>query len=364
MTPFAFNEEHLSQIPALRLLISLGYEYVPPLRALALRNGRFGNVILEDVLRRQIKRINRISHKGGEYLFSEENVQSAIQQLKSVNFDGLQRTNEAVYDLLTLGTTLEQAIEGDSRSFNLAYIDWAQPDNNVFHVTAEFSVERMRSVETARPDIVLFVNGIPFAVIECKSPSTELAQAISQQIRNQSLEYIPHLFIFTQLLLAVNKNEARYATVGYSAPFWGLWRESDDDVAAVSSAVNAGLTAKQVDALYSGEFAGARTRFDEADAAGPRGVTAQDEALYRLCRPQRLLELAYRFTLFEGGEKRIARYQQYFVTKSALARVKRIDETGARSGGMVWHTQGSGKSLTMVMLARNLALDPDIASPR
>ena len=364
MTPFAFNEEHLSQIPALRLLISLGYEYVPPLRALAWRKGRFGNVVLEDVLRRQIKRINRISHKGGEYLFSEENVQSAIQQLKSVNFDGLQRTNEAVYDLLTLGTTLEQTIDGDSRSFNLAYIDWVNPSNNAFHVTAEFAVERTRSIETARPDIVLFVNGIPFAVVECKSPSTELAQAISQQIRNQSLDYIPHLFTFAQLLLAVNKNEARYATVGYSAPFWGLWREMEDDAQEVARAVNIELAPKQKDSLFSGEFASARSRFDELDEAGPRAVTAQDEALFHLCRPERLLDLAYRFTLFEGGEKRIARYQQYFVIKSTLARVKRTDESGARSGGMVWHTQGSGKSLTMVMLARNLALDPDIASPR
>ncbi|MDO9107922.1 MAG: HsdR family type I site-specific deoxyribonuclease, partial [Coriobacteriia bacterium] len=361
---FHFNEKHLSQIPALQLLANLGYRYLTPAEALAMRGGRLANVLLEEVLRDSLKRINRIQHKGDNYLFSEENLQSAIQRLKNVKYDGLLKTNESVYDFLTLGVALEQSVEGAVRSFTLNYIDWKNPENNVYHVTAEFSVERTRSHETARPDIVLFVNGIPFAVIECKSPSTELSQAISQQIRNQSLEYIPQLFTFTQLLLTVNKNEARYATVGYSAPFWGLWRESEDDTAAVSSAVNTELTAGQKDALFSGEFASARARFDELDAAGPRAVTAQDEALYRLCRPQRLLDLAYRFTLFEGGEKRIARYQQYFVIKSTLARVKRTDESGARSGGMVWHTQGSGKSLTMVMLARNLALDSEIAKPR
>lgn len=364
MTPFAVNEEHLSQIPALQLLISLGYEYISPGRTNAARNGRLGNVILEEVLRGQLKRMNRITHKGGEYLFSEENIQTAVQQLKSVRFDGLQRTNEAVYDLLTLGTTLEQTIEGDSRSFNLRYIDWGDPANNAYHVTAEYTVERHRSLETVRPDIVLFVNGIPLGVIECKSPSTELDQAISQQIRNQSPEYIPHLFVFAQLLLAVNKNEARYATVGSAAPFWGLWRERVDDPEAIAVAVNTPLTIEQKARLFSGEFAAARSHFDTLEAEGRREVTTQDTTIFSLCRPERLLDLMYRFTLFEGGEKRIARYQQYFVVKSTLARVKRLDERGGRSGGMVWHTQGSGKSLTMVMLARNLALDREIQGPR
>ncbi len=364
MSPFAFDEKLLSQIPALQLLINLGYEYLPPAHAHALRGERFGNVVLDDVLREQLKRINRISYKGGEYLFSEENIQSAIQRLKSVRFDGLHRTNEAIYDLLTLGTTLEQTIEGDSKSFNLSYIDWAHPERNVFHVTAEFPVERYRSTETARPDIVLFVNGIPLAVIECKAPSVEVEQAISQQIRNQSTEYIPGLFVFAQLLVAINKNDARYATVGASALFWGHWREMEDDEAQVAALANSPLSKEARTALFSGDFAVARRHFDALEAQGPRELTAQDGAIHSLCRPERLLELAYRFTLFEGGEKRIARYQQYFVIKSTLARVKRFDESGARSGGMVWHTQGSGKSLTMVMLARNLAMDSDIPNPR
>ena len=103
-------------------------------------------------------------------MFSEENIQSAIQKLKTVQYDGLQKTNEAIYDLITLGTALEQTIEGDSKSFTLNYIDWKNPANNAFHAVAEFSVERARSTETARPDIVLFVNGIPLVVIECKAP--------------------------------------------------------------------------------------------------------------------------------------------------------------------------------------------------
>ncbi len=90
---------------------------------------------------------------------------------------------------------LQQTIEGDSKSFTLNYIDWRNPMRNSFHVTAEFSVERSRRTEMVRSDLVLFVNGIPFCVIECKAPGVAVDQAISQSIRNQNDDYIPKLFI-------------------------------------------------------------------------------------------------------------------------------------------------------------------------
>ncbi len=364
MQGFRFNEKYLSQIPALQLLVNLGFEYLPPEQALKARGGRLGNLLLEDVLRQQLKAINRIQYKGNEYLFSEENIQSAIQKLKSIKYDGLQKTSEAIYDLLTLGTALEQSVEGDTRSFNLNYIDWRNWRNNCFHVTAEFSVERSRSTETVRPDIVLFVNGIPFSVIESKSPKVEVEQAISQCLRNQGEDYAPRLFTTVQQVLAVNKNAARYATAGTPARFWGVWRELADREEAVAEAVSRPLPGEIKDRLFSGDFAPARAWFDTLEAEGPRLVTEQDRTIYSLCRPERLLELAYKFTLFEGGLKKIARYQQYFVIQSTLERVKQQDASGKRRCGIIWHTQGSGKSLTMVMLARNLALDPDIPNPR
>ncbi|WP_211340411.1 type I restriction endonuclease [Prosthecochloris vibrioformis] len=225
MSDFQINEKHLSQIPALQFLTALGYEYLTPAEALRERQGRMSNVLLENILRTRLKEINRIRYKGGEYLFSEENIQSAIQKIKNIKYDGLQKTNEAVYDLIALGTAMEQTIEGDSKSFNLNYVDWRNPGRNAFHTTVEYSVERSRSTETVRPDIVLFVNGIPFCVIECKSPQIEVDQAVSQSIRNQNDEYIPKLFVYTQLLLALNKNSAMYATTGSAAKFWGVWKE-------------------------------------------------------------------------------------------------------------------------------------------
>jgi type I restriction enzyme R subunit len=363
MCDFSTNEKHLSQIPALQLLINLGYEFLTPAEALRERQGRYSNVLLENILRNQLKEINRIRYKGGEYLFSEENVQSAIQKLKNVKYDGLLKTNEAIYDLITLGTALEQTIEGDSKSHTMKYVDWRDPSRNAFHVTVEYTVERSRSTETVRPDIVLFVNGIPFCVIECKAPQIEVEQAVSQSIRNQNDDYIPKLFIYSQMVLALNKNSAMYATTGSAAKFWSVWkepqmnngeREFEKLAALVKQPLPDDLIAK-ISAIFD---------LKAKALTSDRLVTEQDKALFSLCRPERLLELAWKFTVFDGGFKKIARYQQYFVVKSMLNRIKQYDGTGARKGGIVWHTQGSGKSLSMVMLARNLALDPGIPDPR
>lgn len=363
MDSFRFNEKHLSQLPALQVLVNLGYQYLTPAEALAARGSKAGNVLLEEILREQLKKLNRIQHKGGSYLFSEENIQSAIQRLKNVKYDGLLKTNEAVYDLLTLGVVLEQSIEGDLKSFTLNYVDWRNPQNNVYHVAAEFAVERTRSVETCRPDIVLFVNGIPFAVIECKSPRIEVAQAISQTIRNQRDEYIPRLFTYVQTVLAVNKNEARYATTGTPVKFWSKWKEDMAD-AELAPLLERSLPESVKASLFELAFAGLGVREEIAPYLVGRQVTEQDRTLYALCRSERLLEMAWAFTVFDGSVRKIARYQQVFAIQEVLRRVRQTDNSGKRKGGIVWHTQGSGKSLTMVMLARALALEPTIRNPR
>lgn len=368
MSSFRFDEKHLSQIPALQLLANLGFCYLTPTEALAMRGGRLSNVLLEEVLRDSLKRINRIQHKGDQYLFSEENLQTAIQRLKNVKYDGLLKTNEVVYDLLTLGVALEQSVEGAVRSFTLNYIDWKNPENNVYHITAEFSVERTRSHETARPDIVIFINGIPFAVIECKSPKTEVDQAVSQMIRNQRDEYIPTLYTYAQLVIGSNKNHCKYATVGTAAKYWSVWREEreekDEDGAALRAVLDRPLPQEAKAGLYELLAEGLGLREPDAEYLVRRALTEQDRTIYALCRPERLLRMALLFTVFDGGRRKIARYQQFFAVERILGRVKERDAEGRRAGGVVWHTQGSGKSLTMVMLAKALVLDLDIRTPR
>ncbi len=361
----SFLEDHISQIPALQLLQGMGYTYLRPPEVFLERKGKLSGVLLEGILQRQLKRINRIRYKGGEYEFSDENIQAAVQALKDVPFDGLVRTNEKVFDLISLGKSFEQTVRGDTKSFTLQYVDWQRPENNVFHVAEEFEVECTGSRQLRRPDIVLFVNGIPFVVVECKRPDIKepLEQAVSQQIRNQGNDHIPRLFAYSQLLLAVTKNEAAYATTGTPAKFWAQWRERDDPAAAVSRLVNKPLTREQKDKLFADRFGYVRRYFDELELTG-RLVTEQDKALYCLCRPERLMELVYKFIVFDAGEKKIARYQQYFAVKNTIERIRRVGPEGRRTGGVVWHTQGSGKSLTMVMTAKSVALEPDIPDPR
>ena len=126
----AFREELISQIPALQLLMALGYRYLTPDEALAQRGGRLSNVILDDSLQERLQLLNWIEVKGARYTFSASNIQQAIETLKGEMYDGLVSTNERLYELLTLGTSLRQTIKGDTKSYSLRYIDWQNPANN------------------------------------------------------------------------------------------------------------------------------------------------------------------------------------------------------------------------------------------
>ena len=360
-----FLEDHISQVPALQLLQNLGWTYLSPDEALKLRGGRLSRVLLTGILAAKLAETNRIEFKGESLPFSEANIRTAVEALEDVPIDGLVRTSEKVYDLLRLPKSLQQTVLGETRSFDLRYVDWQYPERNAFHVTEEFEVERTASTETCRPDIALFINGIPVGVIECKRPDLDkpMEEAISQQIRNQKTEYIPRLFLYSQLLLAVSKNEAMYGTTGTPRPFWSVWREPDLDEAALAEAVNRRLTTDQKDRLFAGRYRYVRRHFEALEVAG-REVTAQDRALFALCRPERFLELMKRFVLYDGGEKKIARYQQYFCVRRTMERLSRPGADGRRQGGVVWHTQGSGKSLTMVMLATAIAEDIKTANTK
>lgn len=363
---FNAAEKHQSQVPALQLLVALGFTALSQEEALRLRGGRLRNVVLDDVLAEQLMRINRFTHRGREYGFDLEDAHDAMRRLKPTpdRLKGLRGTNQDIYDTLVLGTTITKSIDGDSKSYSFRYIDWERPENNVFHVTAEFSVERTASSQTKRCDIVAFVNGIPILVIENKRPTESLKKADSQLIGYQNEDNIPQLFHFAQLLIGMNRNEARYATVGTPRKFWQTWRDEEDTDEAIAPFANHALTAAEKDAIFSGDFADARAYFDAMAAEGERAVTVQDRTVYALCRPERLLDLIRRFTVFDGGVRKVARHQQFFGIRRAVETVKQHDISGARKGGVIWHTQGSGKSLTMVMLGRSLALERSIENPR
>ena len=359
------KEDHISQIPALQLLINLGFKYLTPDEALSLRSGKTSNVILEKVLFNWLKENNTVEYRGGEYEFSNNNITRAVDDLMHVRYDGLVRTNEKIYDMLVMGRSFDEDIRGDLKSYSLKYIDWDDPGNNIYHVTEEFSVDKRDGRSHRRPDIVIFVNGIPLVVIECKKPGLDkpIEQAVSQHLRNQHDDEIPRLFIFSQILMAISKNEGKYATTGTEKRWWSMWREEEDPEPMVSRFVNSPLPSDVKDKLFSTRFRYVRYYFDELEK-NRREITGQDRTLYALCRPERLLELTKFFIVYDAGVKKIARYQQYHAVKKAMKRIKKYGEKGRRLGGVIWHTQGSGKSLTMVMLAKKLALDDDIQNPR
>lgn len=326
------NEMTTSQRPAIEVLQKLGYKYISEEENKKLRNYILTDVIFKDTLAKKLNEINNYEYKGEKYKFSASTIGQAIKDLNEDLVTGLISTNEKIYDLLTLGKSYqENMVDGTKRSFDIKYIDFEHPENNDFYVTEEFSVLRMNGKDYARPDIVLFVNGIPLAVIECKDASVPIIQAISQNIRNQKPDYIPQLFKFIQIVMAANKNETKYATCGTPDKFWSTWNEQ--------------YVEKQNELL-------------DKTVIG-RQVTKQDRDIISLFEKERFLELIKDFIIFEAGTKKICRYQQYFAVKAMLERIKHY-----KKGGVVWHTQGSGKSITMVYVTKKLMEDKEIQNPQ
>ena len=375
----SFVEDHISQIPAIQWLCKLGFEYLTESEALQMRGNKTQQVILEGILRKQLRLINsekKISSSRTTYI-SDANIENGIRTLQEISLnEGYIHATEHVYNLLTLGMAVEQYVDGDKKSFTLHFIDWENPKNNKFHVSEEFRVMRSTSRDHYVPDLVLFINGIPIVIIECKRPDMKepLAQAISQHLRNQQEDGIRSLYIYSQLLLSLANQEASYATNGTPGKFWAKWKEkfySEPDEKNYQKKLvkikDSRLSTETHQKLFGERFRYVKQYFEALEEKEVR-LTEQDEYLYNLCRPERLMDLIYSFILYDDGAKKVARYQQFFAVKKTLERIKRpsIDEKGRmkRQGGVIWHTQGSGKSLTMVMLAQAIAMEPSILNPK
>ena len=364
MSTPSYIEDHISQIPALQLLMKMGYTYISPDEAMVLRGERTGNVLLEPILRDQLQKINSIEYKEKTFEFSDANISLAINELRDLPIqDGYISANEAFYDLITLGKSLEQNVLGDKKSFSFKYIDWKNPENNAYHITEEYSVLRSGRNDHYRPDIVLFVNGIPMVVIECKSPAIKkpLEEAVSQHMRNQQEDGIRDLYLYSNVLMSLAVNEASYATTGSSKEFWNVWKEifrtKDQGVAyadALKLLKNSPIPEDERTQIFKQRYFSVLQHFNNLEQEDIL-VTEQDKLLFSLCQKNRLLDLIFNFIVYDDGIKKISRYQQFFAIKETLKKISVQDASGKRTGGVIWHTQGSGKSLTMVMLAQLIA---------
>jgi type I restriction enzyme, R subunit len=214
----------------------------------------------------------------------------------------LYQNNQAVYSLLRYGVPVK--IEAGKATETVRLINWKAPEKNHFAIAEEVT---LRGNHERRPDIVLYVNGIAVGVIELKNSRVSIGEGIRQNLSNQQPEFNEWFFSTVQFIFAGNDSEGlQYGTIGTKEKYFLKWKEDEQD----------------------------DSRFK------------LDKYLLKMCAKDRLIELMHDFVLFDGGVKKLPRVHQYFSIKAAQQHVRE------RKGGIIWHTQGSGKSIVMVMLAK------------
>jgi type I restriction enzyme, R subunit len=368
MTPNT-AELYSAHIPALATLMALGWEYMPPHVCLAQRGGNGGLVLRPELVARLATR--RFSYKGASHPLSPNAIDQIVRELATpLMHEGLIAANEKLYNALTLGITVSEFVEGKKVSVTVSIIDWQEPSKNSFTVSEEVEVLNTAGTGTRRPDIICYVNGLPLVVIEAKRPgggnpnSSMVSEGISQTIRNQKPDEIPHLFAFAQLLLSISMTDGRYGTTKTPAKFWTGWRDEEFDEAHFLSVKNAGLRPDRKAGLLATREPWIKEHFTQLWSA-PQAVTGQDRLLVSLLTPERFLEFIRYFILFDRKVGKIAaRHQQAFGIKALLREVAGFKPDGGRKGGVLWHTTGSGKSFTMVFLCKALLMRDELKSCR
>jgi type I restriction enzyme R subunit len=312
----------------------------------------FRDVLLTGELRAALRRTNV---RDGEPWLDEGRISQAVSALERIGAPRLMEANQQATELLLTGIAVEGLPDWDQgRSRTVHYIDWERPENNVFTAVNQFRVDCPGGLakEFVVPDLVLFVNGIPVVVVECKSPaaSEPISSAIDQLRRysNQRKaagevaenEGNERLFHTNQLLVATCYDEARAGTVGADAEHYLQWK----DTAPVPLA-------------------------EVAHGLGKETLSSQERLVAGMLRPAHLLDLLRHFTVFAQVSGRtvkiVGRYQQFRAVQAAARRLlhgktRHQDGEHDRRGGIIWHTQGSGKSLTMVFLVRKMRSLPEL----
>jgi len=373
MSPEApkFQEEYSAKLPAMTLLNNLGWTFLPPDEALAQRGGRLDEVVLRNELRRQLKK-RRFVFAGKQRKLSDKSIDNLISEMCSPALnEGLGTANERLYNHMLYGISVTEFFDGKKATPTIPIIDWRNSNNNSFRFTEEYTVTRSGGVENRRPDLICFVNGIPLVVIEAKRPDGNakkgptIDEGISQSLRNQRNDEIPHLFAYSQLLLSINGSEGRYGTQGTAKKFWANWVEEDisrDEMLAVK---NRKLSKSDKDLLFEHRNPQDRVWYESLVAGGELALTKQDELIIALLTPSRLMDMVRFYTLFDRKiGKIVARYQQVFGIKRLIERINKKNFKGAREGGVIWHTTGSGKSFTMVFLSKVLILHDSLKQCR
>ncbi len=335
-TPRNWNEEGLSETPAVKLLEALGYQYVDA-EALDAERQSLREAVLAPRLTQALKKLNP--------WLSDDNTHKAVRAISHIQATSLLEANEAAHTALTYGIALEQDRGDGRRSHQVQFIDWDNPKNNEFIVTRQYRVKG--STKEIRPDVVRLVNGIPLCVIECKSPTIGdkwRHEAVAQFDGYQELSSkyrgvgSPRLFHTVQINVATCGLAALCGTVFTPERFYLSWKEPFPET------------------------------IDSLTKKLGKKPNAQEVTFYGLLTPANLLDITRHFVVFERDPntgrtvRKIPRYQQLIAVNRAIKR-SRTGKDRTERGGVVWHTQGSGKSLTMLWLALKLRRDAAHENP-
>ncbi|WP_425056271.1 type I restriction endonuclease subunit R [Pseudomonas abyssi] len=357
------------EAPALMQLQQLGWRYMPGAalapEAVGQERAYYRDVVLSKQLEAALRRLNP--------WISEENLRKVLRGFTHPNFVGLVEYNKAIWEMLC-GTgdhaiAVEQDLGAGRKGQTVTVVDFDNPANNDFLCTSQFKVEGPN--QTIIPDIVCFVNGLPLAVIECKSPyaADAIGEGINQLRRYANLrrpeddEGAQKLFWYNQLMVLTCRDQARVGTISSMAQHYGDWKDAYPYTDADIQALAQPAAAQSVTDVPSAAYLVAAQQVAAGASASTEAVTAQQRLLMGMFSRDTFLDLIRNFILFEPVEgrliKKVARYQQYRAVNKVIARLKHGKDRKEKSG-VVWHTQGSGKSLTMVMLAVKMRRDPQL----
>jgi type I restriction enzyme R subunit len=394
------NQDEFDKVeaPAIAQLMTLGWHYIPG-KALSPEHENGERTYLRDVV--LVKRLEAAIKRINPWI-SDENLRKVSRDVTHPNFAALMEYNHGFYQTLVSYLSVEQDLGKGRKGQTVKLVDFEQPENNEFVCTNQFKIEGVN--QNIIPDIVCFVNGIPLAVIECKSPyiSSPMSEGINQLRRYANLrnsaddEGAQRLFWYNQLMVSSCRDQAKVGTISSNSSHYGDWKDAypfteqqlaeqslKDNIVRLSRPVDMQLPEDVVADIDShsvlpqvaeslASYTIARAQPSTQSAALPSNdsqydaltqVTAQQRLLAGMFSKANFLDILQNFILFETDDgrliKKVARYQQYRAVNKVIERLKSGKDRKEKSG-VVWHTQGSGKSLTMVMLAVKMRRDPEL----
>lgn len=318
-----WNEKQLVENRMITQLQKLSYEYIHG-SSLDTERDSTGEIVLKERLSKAILQLNP--------WLSDTNLAKVIRSITHIESTSLMEANQKFHEMIVNMISVQQDLGKGKKNQTVKLVDFEKPENNEFLVVDQFTISNAKG--NIRPDLVVFVNGLPLVIVECKSPMLSPDEQIGEGVRQLHRYQSTHeqLFHYNQFMIVTSNDRAKAGTIGAKAQHYGEWKDPYPRTVA-----ELGVSPTPQDILTTG-----------------------------MLTKENLLDLIRNFIVYEPVDgrtiKKLARYQQFRAVNKAIDRILRAEEKTKR-GGVVWHTQGSGKSLTMVYLAVKLRRIKELKNP-